>query len=121
MIKKSIQIEGAHVLILGLSFKENCPDLRNTRVLDVINELQQYQCKVDVHDPWVSVVEAQVEYGIELVNKPKQHNYDAIILAVAHEAFKAMGAKRIRDLCKSKSVIYDLKYILPIQDSDLRL
>jgi len=121
MIKKSIQIEGARVLVMGLTFKENCPDLRNTRVVDIVNELQDYQCWVDVHDPWVDAEEAHVKYGIRLVEKPDRQSYDALILAVAHDAFKLLAIQQIRNLCRSKKIIYDLKYILPIEYSDLRL
>lgn len=121
MIKKSIQIEGARVLILGLSFKENCPDLRNTRVVDVISELQDYHCQVDVHDPWVGVEEAQAEYGISLVTNPALQSYDAIILAVAHDAFKAMGANKIHAFGKSPHVLYDLKYLVKFEEADIRL
>jgi len=121
MIKKSIQIEGARILILGLSFKENCPDLRNTRVVDIISELQDYQCEVDVHDPWVDAKEALTEYGIGLVEKPARQSYDAIVFAVGHDSFKSLDIEKIRDFCRSSSVIYDLKYVLPIEHSDVRL
>ena len=120
MIKKSIQIEGARVLVMGLTFKENCPDLRNTRVVDIISELQDYQCQVDVHDPWVDTAEAQAEYGIALVDQPAPSTYDAILLAVAHDVFKAMGAAQIHALGKTPRVLYDLKYLLPTA-ADLRL
>lgn len=121
MIKKSIQIEGARVLVMGLTFKENCSDLRNTRVVDIICELQDYQCQVDVHDPWVDAAEAQAEYGIALVDQPAPSSYDAILLAVAHDAFKAMGAEKIHALGKAPHVLYDLKYLLPADAADLRL
>ena len=121
MIKKLIQIEGARVLVMGLTFKENCPDLRNTRVVDIISELQDYQCQVDVHDPWVDAAEAQAEYGIALVDQPDPSTYDAILLAVAHDAFKAMGAAQIHASGKTPHVLYDLKYVLATQESDLRL
>jgi UDP-N-acetyl-D-galactosamine dehydrogenase len=121
MIKKSIQIEGAGVLTLGLSFKENCPDLRNTRVIDIISELQDYHCRVDVHDPWADAAEAQAEYGIALVDQPDPSTYDAIVLAVAHDAFKAMGAEQIHALGKTPHVLYDLKYLLLADPPDLRL
>ena len=121
MIKKSIQIEGARVLVTGLTFKENCPDLRNTRVVDIISELQDYQCQVDVHNPWVDAAEAQAEYGIALVDQPHPSTYDAIILAVAHDAFRAMGAAQIHTLGKTLHVIYDSKYLLPSDVADLRL
>ena len=121
MTKKRIQVEGANVLVMGLTFKENCPDLRNTRVIDIVAELKDYNCKVDVYDPWVTAEEAQHEYGITPIKAPNCGNYDAIILAVAHNQFKDLGATAIRALGKPISVIYDLKYMLSAQDSDLRL
>ncbi len=121
MTKKRIQVEGAKVLVMGLSFKENCPDLRNTRVVDIVSELKDYNCKVDVYDPWVAVEDALHEYGITPVTQPKPGSYDAIILAVAHCQFKDMGIAAIRALCKPISVLYDLKYVLTAQESDLRL
>jgi len=121
MTKKRIQVEGAKVLVMGLTFKENCPDLRNTRVVDIVAELKDYNCEVDVYDPWAVVEEAQREYGITPISKPNSGIYDAIILTVAHHQFEEMGATAIRDLGKSASVLYDLKYILSSQESDLRL
>ena len=121
MTKKRIQVEGAKVLVMGLTFKENCPDLRNTRVVDIVDELKDYNCNVDVYDPWVSVEEAQHEYGITPITKPNAGGYDAIILAVAHLQFKDMGAAAIRALGKPTSVLYDLKYVLSPHESDLRL
>jgi len=121
MTKKRIQVEGAKVLVMGLTFKENCPDLRNTRVVDIVAELKDYNCDVDVYDPWVSVEEAQHEYGITPIAKRNTGGYDAIILAVAHHQFKDMGAAAIRALGKATAVLYDLKYVLSAQESDLRL
>ena len=121
MIKKSIQIEGARVLVMGLTFKENCPDLRNTRVVDIVSELKQYNIAVDVYDPWVSVAEAEHEYGITPIQQPNAGSYDAMILAVAHAEFKELGADRIRGFSKADSVVYDLKYLLPADAADLRL
>jgi UDP-N-acetyl-D-galactosamine dehydrogenase len=121
MTKKRIQVEGAKVLVMGLTFKENCPDLRNTRVVDIVSELKDYNCDVDVYDPWVTVEEALHEYGITPVIQPKAGSYDAIILAVAHHQFKDMGNVAIRALGKPISVLYDLKYVLTAQESDLRL
>ena len=121
MTKKRIQVEGAKVLVMGLTFKENCPDLRNTRVVDIVSELKDYNCDVDVYDPWVSAEEAQHEYGITPINQPKAGGYDAVILAVAHQQFKEMGAASIRALCKPDAVLYDLKYVLTAQEADLRL
>jgi UDP-N-acetyl-D-galactosamine dehydrogenase len=121
MTKKRIQVEGAKVLVMGLTFKENCPDLRNTRVVDIVAELKDYNCHVDVYDPWVSVEEAQHEYGITPITKAHAGTYDAIILAVAHNQFKDMGAAAIRALGKPTAVLYDLKYVLTAQETDLRL
>jgi UDP-N-acetyl-D-galactosamine dehydrogenase len=121
MTKKRIPVEGARVLVMGLTFKENCPDLRNTRVIDIVVELSDYNCMVDVYDPWVNAEDSQREYGFTPILKPVSGTYDAIILAVAHHQFKDMGAVAIRDLGKSISILYDLKYVLSAQESDLRL
>lgn len=121
MLKKRIQVEDAKVLILGLSFKENCPDIRNTRIIDIVNELQEYHVNVDVYDPWVDAAEAEYEYGISPVQSVEKGAYDAVILAVAHEQFKDMGAEAIRALGKPAHVLYDLKYVLSQAESDLRL
>ena len=121
MIKKKIQVEGAKVLVLGLSFKENCPDIRNTKIIDIVTELKEYQIDVDVYDPWVDVQEAEHEYGIRPVQSVSDNSYDAIILAVAHEQFKQMGAAQIRALGKQAHVLYDLKYVLDAKEADIRL
>lgn len=121
MIKKKIQVEGAKVLLLGLSFKENCPDIRNTKIIDIVKELEEYHIEVDIYDPWVDSAEAEHEYNIQPINNPKSAEYDAIILAVAHEQFKQMGAKEIRKFGKAEHVLYDLKYVLTQQESDIRL
>ena len=121
MTKKRIQVDGAKVLVMGLTFKENCPDLRNTRVVDIVAELKDYNCDVDVFDPWVTVEEALHEYGITPIINTEAGSYDAIILAVAHNQFKDMGSAAIRALGKPISVLYDLKYVLKAQESDLRL
>lgn len=121
MIKKKIQVEGAKVLILGLSFKENCPDIRNTKIIDIVTELKEYQTQVDVYDPWVDCAEAEHEYGITPVQSVEKNTYDAVILAVAHEQFKEMGAAAIRALGKNNHVLYDLKYVLSQAESDIRL
>ncbi|MHA3114171.1 UDP binding domain-containing protein, partial [Acinetobacter sp. ANC 4193] len=120
MVKKRIQVEGAKVLVLGLSFKENCPDIRNTRIIDIIHELQEYHIQADVHDPWVDAAEVQHEYGLELIDQPKNHYYDAVVLAVAHHQFKDMGAAQMRALGKDQHVLYDLKYIFAQSESDIR-
>lgn len=121
MIKKRIQVEGAKVLILGLSFKENCPDVRNTKVIDIVHELQEYNIEVDVYDPWVDAVEAEREYNVTPVSKPAKNSYDGIILAVAHNQFVEMGIEQIRSLGKSSHVLYDLKYVFAKEDTDIRL
>lgn len=121
MTRKGIAVAGAKILLMGLAFKENCPDLRNTRVVDIVTELKDYNCQIDVFDPWADADEANHEYGLTLTEKPENGAYDAVILAVAHKKFKDMGAKAIRALAKPNAVIYDLKYILPTEDADLRL
>lgn len=124
MIKKRIQVEGAKVLILGLSFKENCPDVRNTKVIDIVHELKEYNIDVDVYDPWVDAEEAQQEYGISPINDSaslESNSYDGIILAVAHNQFVEMGVEKIRALGKSNHVLYDLKYLFNSELSDIRL
>ena len=121
MIQKKIQVEGAKVLVLGLSFKENCPDIRNTKIIDIVNELNEYHMDVDVYDPWVDSEEAVHEYAITPVQAVNQDTYDAVILAVAHDQFKVMGATEIRALGKKAHVLYDLKYVLDQSESDIRL
>jgi UDP-N-acetyl-D-glucosamine/UDP-N-acetyl-D-galactosamine dehydrogenase len=121
MIKRCIQIENANVLVMGLAFKENCPDLRNSKVVDTINKLKDYNVNVDVYDPWVSSEVAQHEYGITLVNTPEPEKYDAIILAVAHREFRQFGACGLRKFGKKEHVLFDLKYMLPKADADIRL
>jgi UDP-N-acetyl-D-glucosamine/UDP-N-acetyl-D-galactosamine dehydrogenase len=121
MISRNIQPSGARVLCLGLTFKENCPDVRNTKVADVVRELQSFGCRVDVHDPWVDPEEAHHEYGIAMVAKPEKGSYDAIVVAVAHKQFVALGPKEIRAFGSPNVVIYDIKHVLPKNDSDGRL
>lgn len=121
MTKKRIHVEGAKVLVMGLTFKENCPDLRNTRVVDIVSELHDYNCDVDVFDPWAAADEAHKEYGISTVTEPAAGTYDAIIIAVAHKEFREMGAAAIRALAKPSAVLYDLKYVIDARESDLRL
>jgi UDP-N-acetyl-D-galactosamine dehydrogenase len=106
---------------MGLAFPENCPDLRNTRVVDIVKELGDYNVDVDVYDPWVEPEEAVHEYGLTPVAKPEEGKYDAVILAVAHNQFKALGAEGIRKLGKPQHILYDLKYVLSPAESDLRL
>lgn len=121
MISKHIQVAGAKVLVMGLTFKENCPDLRNTRVVDVIDELKDYGMEVDVHDPWVDADEARHEYGLELTDAPQAGAYDAIITAVAHEQFRENGSSGVRAFGREAHVLYDLKYIFAADQVDIRL
>ncbi|WNK21619.1 Vi polysaccharide biosynthesis UDP-N-acetylglucosamine C-6 dehydrogenase TviB [Halomonas piscis] len=121
MIKERIHVEGARVLVMGLTFKENCPDLRNTRVVDIIAELADYNVAVDVFDPQVNKGEAEAEYGIRPVAEPQPGAYDAIVLAVAHREFRELGVEGIRAWGKPKQVLYDLKYALDKDQVDLRL
>lgn len=121
MTKRRIQVQGSRVLLLGLAFKENCPDLRNTRIVDIVHELKQYDVHVDVYDPWVDPKEAQHEYGITPVETPKAGEYDGVIVAVAHKQFKELGADGVRQWGKPEHVLYDLKYVFDREQSDLRL
>ena len=119
--KRGIQVEGANVLVMGLTFKENCPDLRNSKVVGVIAELEDYNIIVDVYDPWISTEEAEREYGITPVTTPAQDKYDAILLAVAHRDFYDMGVGRIRSFGRKEHVLYDLKYVFPKESTDIRM
>ncbi|NOX50370.1 MAG: nucleotide sugar dehydrogenase [Gammaproteobacteria bacterium] len=119
MVKNAINIVGAKILILGLAFKENCPDIRNTKVVDVIHALENYHVAVDVFDPWVSPDEAKYEYDIELLSAPTQGSYDAVILAVAHDEFKDISI--FEKLTKSNHVIFDVKHVFPTDQVDGRL
>ena len=121
MIAADISPKSARVLVLGLTFKENCPDLRNTRVVDIVSELESYGAIVDVHDPWVDPAEAQAEYGLQLVADPAAGEYDAILIAVGHRQFQALGAAGIRRFGKPRSLVYDVKYVLPQGAADDRL
>ena len=121
MTQRRIHVVDAKVLVMGLTFKENCPDLRNTRVIDIIKELETLHAKVDVHDPWVDNEEAQRVYGINIVTEPEQGKYDAIVIAVPHQQFKAMGVKTIRSYGKPGHVLYDVKYMLKTEETDGRL
>lgn len=121
MLKKRIHIRDSKVLLMGLTFKENCPDLRNTKVVDIVKGLKEYDIVPDIYDPWCTNEEAELEYGLSLTKVPEQGRYDAIILAVAHEQFKVMGVNEIRRLGNDNHVLYDLKYILPKDEVDIRL
>ena len=121
LTRSDIHIPGARVLVLGLSFKENCPDLRNTRVVDIVAGLKSYGVQVDIYDPWVSKEEAHHEYGLDPIDEPAKGVYDATIVAVAHRQFAELGAEGLRAFGKQQHVLYDLKYVLPAESSDLRL
>ncbi len=121
MTRRRVHVANARVLVLGLTFKENCPDLRNTRVIDIIRELEGYHAHVDVYDPWANADEARHEYGITPIPTLNNDSYDAIILAVGHRQFKAMGVQEIRALGKPEAVLFDVKATLPVADVDERL
>jgi UDP-N-acetyl-D-galactosamine dehydrogenase len=121
MLRRRIQVDSARVLILGLTFKENCPDLRNTRVIDIVAELRDFGVLVDVHDPRADPKQALLDYGLELVANPQNSSYDGIIIAVAHEEFREELAGAIPNLGKAVNVIYDLKNVLPESVSSIRL
>ncbi|MDH3871607.1 MAG: nucleotide sugar dehydrogenase, partial [Gammaproteobacteria bacterium] len=121
MVKSSIQVSGSSILILGLTFKENCPDLRNSHVVDVIRELQGYHARVDIYDPWADADEARQEYGVELVHEPLNGGYDAVVIAVAHDQFRELGADGLRAYCKPGGILFDVKYLLPAEAVDGRL
>jgi UDP-N-acetyl-D-galactosamine dehydrogenase len=122
MCQSHLQVCGSRILVMGLTFKENCPDLRNTRVIDIISELQSYNVSVDVYDPWVNADESEREYGLRPVEAPEQDVYDAIVLAVAHDQFRELGVAGIRAFGKqSGCVLYDVKHVLPVGEVDGRL
>jgi UDP-N-acetyl-D-galactosamine dehydrogenase len=121
MIRRKIQVEGARVLIMGLTFKENCPDLRNTRVVDIINELKDYNCQVDVFDPWVINKEASDEYNISTIIKVPDSQYHAIVLAVAHDKFKDIGINKIKEYGRPECIIFDVKSMFDSCFTHLRL
>ncbi len=120
MTKRRIHVDQSRVLVLGLTFKENCPDLRNTKVVDIVRELEQYNVHVDVSDPWIDPEEADHEYSIKPVANPKTGSYDAVIIAVAHNQFQELGVSGIRAFGKPNHVLYDLKYVLSADQSDIR-
>ena len=121
MTKKRIQVVDSNILVMGLTFKEDCPDIRNTRVVDVVQELSGFHCNIDVYDPWIDKEESIREFGITPVEQPEPGKYDAVIIAVAHHQFKSMGITAIRALGKKNHVLYDIKYILPSEKVDGRL
>ncbi len=121
MLKKRIHVQESKILMLGLTFKEDCPDLRNTRVIDMIEEFKDFGAIVDVYDPWVDKLEAKQEYNISPIDTPANGQYDAIVIAVAHQQFKQLGIEQIRALGKNNAVVFDIKYILPADAADGRL
>jgi UDP-N-acetyl-D-glucosamine/UDP-N-acetyl-D-galactosamine dehydrogenase len=121
MIKAGIQVRDSRILVLGLTFKENCPDIRNSKVADMVRELEDLGARVAVHDPWVNPEEARAEHGIELVATPDAGAYDAIVMAVAHDEFRALGAAGVRAFGADTSVVYDIKHVLPAEAVDGRL
>ena len=121
MTQSHIEIKGSNILIMGLTFKENCPDLRNTKVIDLIAELSKGEANVACYDPWINASEAGKKYSINCISNPEINKYDAIVIPVAHTAFREMGVSKIRSFGKKKSIIYDLKHIFPAELSDLRL
>ncbi|MFM1886564.1 MAG: hypothetical protein RL026_1721 [Pseudomonadota bacterium] len=121
MLDRKIHVKGARILVLGLTFKENCPDLRNSKVIDIITELGKYGAKVDVYDPWIDREEAEHEYGVKPLARLGKTQYDAAVVAVAHQQFKDMGIAAIRKLLKPDSVVYDIKHVFPKKSTDGRL
>ena len=121
MLSRSLQPQKSKILVLGLAFKEDCPDVRNTKVVDIITELDGYGAHCDVYDPWVDPDEAREEYGLELLKEPQQGYYDAIVIAVAHQQFKKLGVEGIKAFGKPGAIVYDVKYLLPAAETDDRL
>jgi UDP-N-acetyl-D-galactosamine dehydrogenase len=121
MMKRRLHVSGSRILVLGLAFKEDCPDVRNTRVVDVVREFESYGAEVDVHDPWVDPTDVQREYGLSPIETPAARTYDAIVLAVAHRQYREMGAKAIRAFGKPEHVLYDIKYALAADEVDGRI
>jgi UDP-N-acetyl-D-galactosamine dehydrogenase len=121
MSQKGISVAGARVLVMGVTFKENCPDLRNSRVVDIVEELRTYGAVIEAHDPWVVGEEVEREYGFGLVSELETGRYDGVVVAVAHEQYKNMGAEHIRSLCRSGGVLFDVKAVFPAAAVDGRL
>ena len=121
MINKKIGVSGSRVLIMGLTFKENCPDIRNTKVIDIADELKAYSIDFEIMDPWCDPAEVAEQYGLVVNNAPQKNAYDAILVAVAHDEFKKMGARSVRDFGRSGHILYDLKCVFPKDDVDIRL
>jgi len=121
MTRKRIHVVDADILVMGLAFKENCPDIRNTRVIDIVREFQSYNAHVDVYDPWVDPAEAAHEYGVTTLKELPSKQYDAVIIAVAHREFVDMGVAGIRRMLKPSAVLFDIKYVLTREAADARL
>ena len=121
MAKKKLHIKGSRVLLMGLTFKENCPDVRNSKVVDVIRELAKHGARVDAYDPWADPKVVKHEYGLSLLRRLSNSRYDAVVMAVAHDEFKAMGIRAIRRLAKRKHVLFDIKYVFRAGQTDGRL
>lgn len=121
MVKQRIQVVGARILVMGLTFKENCPDIRNTKIVDMVKALKEYDLALDIYDPWVNSSEVEQEYGLAPIQNLENGLYDAIVLAVAHEQFRSMSVEQFKRLGKEKHVLYDLKYVLTQEQSDIRL
>lgn len=121
LIGRGVNIATARLLILGFTFKENCPDIRNSRVIDVVTGLREYGCQVDIHDPWADAAEVAGQYGLTLLPDIAPRVYDGVIIAVAHDEYRAMGIKNIRAALKPNAPVFDVKGILPQDESDLRL
>ncbi|MBS0613668.1 MAG: Vi polysaccharide biosynthesis UDP-N-acetylglucosamine C-6 dehydrogenase TviB [Proteobacteria bacterium] len=121
MTERRVLVAGSRILIMGLTFKENCPDLRNSKVIDIINELQRFDARIDVYDPWVDADAAEHEYGVRPIKTPKPATYDAVVLTVAHDDIRNMGIRKIRGLAKKVHVVYDVKYMFGPEQTDGRL
>ncbi|RVQ67627.1 Vi polysaccharide biosynthesis UDP-N-acetylglucosamine C-6 dehydrogenase TviB [Croceicoccus ponticola] len=121
LLKRRIHVDGARILVAGFTFKENCPDVRNSRVIDVVRELEGFGCTVDVHDPWADIDATKAEYGIDLMAKPDTGAYDGIVLTVGHDVFREKGAAHFRTFGRPQHVLFDVKAVFDAQDSDMRL
>jgi UDP-N-acetyl-D-glucosamine/UDP-N-acetyl-D-galactosamine dehydrogenase len=121
MAARRIHVKGARVLVLGVTFKENCPDIRNSKVVDVVRELTKHGARVDIHDPWAEAAELRHEYGLKLTHELKPRQYDAAVMAVAHREFRELGVRGVRRLCRRPHVLYDIKHVFPAADTDGRL
>ncbi|HET9389239.1 MAG TPA: UDP binding domain-containing protein, partial [Steroidobacteraceae bacterium] len=119
--KKRIHVNGSRALVLGITFKENCPDIRNSKVVDVVRELQKFGARVDIHDPWADGAECHHEYGLRPIRKLSPNTYDVAVVAVAHRQFKELGARGVRRLCRKSHVVYDIKHVFAAADVDGRL